>query len=269
MTLGSIKSSGSVSQARTSEVLEVSRAPMSSAVSTLHETQAPFGAHAAPTNTSPKPRDRGGLLAWLDHKLSSPRREAFAWPQGELSDAQWQNLVRFSKRNRRPLEEGATIEVLSPPNEPVVGSPSGIQTVGKNGVYENRLLALSRIDERPREVLTIRVIADATRASATETPILVKGNADSVDFDVARTELVRFLGGVIDVDVVEINHTHPSYEVRITDGNSAYRRSNELREGDVAQAKALARSMPAGSIVRLRAIVPNGHFYQMDFPTGR
>ncbi len=209
------------------------------------------------------------FFSWLFGSL--PSKADYVWPNGELSDAQWRELVRFSRRVKKMPGRGASIEIR--PRDffqdgDLISSPIGVQTVRMNGAYENLLLDKSGINSKPREVLNFRL--HLSNGKILETPIFVEGNARAVNFEEGAYHLFNFLRGrVTGIEAVEVVHTHPSMEVRVIDGTVQRVRSNELSAGDLQTAKAFASRFPAGMRVILRAVTPNGYGYEMRLPTGR
>jgi len=201
----------------------------------------------------------GGLLI-EDIKFEGPT----------LSKVQLQALVKFSKNANKPLKKGDMVRIISYSelNE-TVNTSIGIQHTAENGLFEQRLLAESGVDTKPREVLTFRIFyKDGT---SIETPILIKGDINSVNFDEGESQLLNFLrGSSSEIHVVEIAHTHPTYSVLIKsqDGSSKLR-SNEISEGDMQTTLNFARKFPPGIGIAIKAILPNGFHYVTAIKSGR
>lgn len=206
------------------------------------------------------------LTAW-----KGPSKDDYTWGNGELSDAQWRNLVKFAKRVKKMPSPGASIDVRPQSHfddSPSLHTPIGVQKIRRNGAYENAVLARSGIDTHPKEVLNFRLHLYDGRIL--ETPIWVTGNARTVDFSEGEFELFQHVGGDMGaVKAVEVTHSHPSYEVVIADDGGRRTRSNEISAEDMQMMREFAQRIPSGKKVIIRAVVPNGYTYEMSLRTGR
>ncbi len=187
-----------------------------------------------------------------------------------LSKVQFKALAKFSSNAGKPLVKGDKVRVISIAElKSEVNTSVGTQILKKNGAFEQRLLAESNIDEKPREVLSFRIFY--RNGAVVEAPILVKGDLNSVNFDKGQDQLFEFLNGNSSgIDIVEIAHTHPTYAVHITsqDGSSKVR-ANELSEGDMMATLDFAQRFPRGIAISIKAILPNGFHYISGVNSGR
>ncbi len=194
------------------------------------------------------------------------------WPAETLSQVQFKNLIKFCKKMDRPLQKNSIINLLKYEElPPVVESDVGFQRVVRNTAFENQLIKESNINEKPREVLTFRLHLE--NGQIIETPIKKTGNVNDVDFSSARYELFELLrGSATGIAAIEVAHTHPTYVTRVVDpvtgkGNI---RTNVVSVGDVQTiGSELAMTLPRGKRVIIKAIVPNGFYYQLELATGR
>lgn len=187
-----------------------------------------------------------------------------------FSTAQFKALARFSTSANKPLQKGDKIRAVRLEElKHEVSTEIGIQRLNPNGAFEENLLNDSNIDVSPKEVLTFRLMKlDGTMVGTT---IKITGDINSVNFDKGVDQLYQFLrGNVSEIAGIEVAHTHPTYSVNIQskDGRSKFR-SNEVSAGDYVAATTLARRMPRGMVVIVKAILPNGFNYQVDIPGGR
>ena len=223
------------------------------------------------------PAAEGGFLASAKavfakffRRLRGPMQDDYLWPQGTLSEAQWRNLIAFSKRVKKVPAPGASISVRPRSffgDGETLETGLGEQLVRRNGRYEAELLKESRVDTAPREVLRVRL--HLSDGAILDTPVVVYGNARWVDFDKADSQLQDFLQGRVGgIEAIEFVHTHPWYELGVSVGTGGRTRHGELSEGDVLQAIAFAKRVARGRRVIMRAVTPNGYSYEMAFRTG-
>lgn len=188
----------------------------------------------------------------------------YTWENGTLSEAQVGNLLKFTKKAGRKLEKGDSVliwkhEMLRKGQS--VSNQSFPQYVHINTDFERQLIEESLIDSNPREVLQIRLhYQDGSIVPMKK----FYGNAHSVDFDKAVNELKDATGGNLrGIFQIEISHTHPAYAVTVTDSQGRqFSRPNQLSDGDLDAATDFMRELPSGMQVSLKAILPNGFFYQ-------
>jgi hypothetical protein len=213
---------------------------------------------------------RGRAFLRALNPFAAPDMGQYQWPNGRLSDAQWRDLVRFSRDVGQMPKPGASIEILSlevPPGG-VLFTDLGPQRVQPNGPYESALLRESAIDTDPREVAHVRLQLES--GEVIDTPVRTKGSARELDFDALRDGLYAYVrGSLAGVVAVEITHTHPYHPVRIVDGETRRVRVPELSAGDLETVSAFARSIPHGKSVVIRAASPAGVTFEMSVPTGR
>lgn len=124
-----------------------------------------------------------------------------------LSKVQFQALARFISRAGRSLQKGDSIRIVSQSELlKEVRTSVGHQVIQRNGSFENRLIKESSIDEKPKEVLTFRLHYEDGKIE--ETPILIRGDLNSVNFSQGELELFNYLGGNFSgIRTVEIAHT--------------------------------------------------------------
>ena len=232
------------------------------------------GTHSTPEPSSQSQPNKRFLSRLLNIVRPAPsvKKLDMIWENGEpLSDAQFDNLVRFNRRAKRtPITPGARIHIWSK-NElgEVVGEQPYMMKVGSNGSFEEELLSQSRVDTKPREMLGI-LIHDVN-GTVYDTNIRIEGGSRSVDFSKAQYALHSLLrGSAGDISTIEIVHTHPWYALTVTQPDGERRaRPNELSREDFYQAIEFSMRFPPGKTVLMRAAVPNGFNCYIEVPTGR
>ena len=200
--------------------------------------------------------------------FKGPEPQSFEWLGQVLSTAQIKNLAKFAKKAGKPLQKNSKIRVIQIEEmKEVVESNVGPQTVHRNGAFEQQIIEKSLIDSKPQEVLKIRL--HLYDARIVETPIMVTGNARYVDFSKAEFELYSFLKGQMgSVEKIEFAHSHPSYVVSVQSEQGSSFRANEISTGDVRALVDFSSRVPHGKSIIIKAIVPNGFYYQMIIPSG-
>jgi hypothetical protein len=133
-----------------------------------------------------------------------------------------------------------------------------------NGEYENGLLAKSRPNGRAFEVAHARLF-DRNGRMIKSAPFVLKGNANEIGIN-DMIQLTNALVPYGNAYLLEITHTHPSYEFSGSNEKNGmietHARTSPLSGWDY---DALFKIGYSGILVRMRAVVPNGYTYQDTF----
>ncbi len=194
-------------------------------------------------------------------------QDDFHWVGKKLSQAQLTQLAKFSRNAGRKIQQGDQIIIWEPSMVKigeVIEGQSIPQVIKENGVFERKLLADSRIDTRPREVLQIRLhYADGSTKELKR----FYGNAESVSFSSAEDNLREVTAeNLTGIDEIEISHTHPTYALTfVGEDGRRFSRANEISQGDYSAVAQLLPRLPGGKRLTIKAITPNGFFYESSF----
>lgn len=203
------------------------------------------------------------LKVVIDALKPSPSARDFSFDGAKLSSPQLRALARFASKTGSPLQKGDHIRIARFEDMESKVHASGIkQYVFQNEVFETGLIEKSLIDSTPRRVLTFRLHYRDGRVAPT--PILIRGDLQSVDFSDGFHELRQHLRGKTnDLEAIEIVHTQPTYSVLITSASgSAKLLANEISSADVHEAQEFSLGLPPATGVILTNIFPNGFNYK-------
>lgn len=130
---------------------------------------------------------------------------------------------------------------------------------GKNGAFENHLLAESNVHHRPREVAISRLALSSGQYFTPDLRLLQRSeDMDRIGVDVTSPKLLLDQWSGEQALFVDSAHTHPVYEIESEDLDRFF--PFDLNATDISAADTLAIFLP-GHIVLERAILPNGYWF--------
>lgn len=139
------------------------------------------------------------------------------------------------------------------------------QNVQLNTVEDMELLTKSFLTIFPHEVMQVRVMGSSKqifKGKIRHGKLFSVGNIESIKRDIHATLGLLRRSGELPL-VIEIAHTHPSYETFFTDGESSSYLINALSESDQNVGRTLSEFLDASVVVR--AISPSGVNYSRNF----
>lgn len=198
--------------------------------------------------------------------ISGQKTGDYKWATRPISDVQITKLEEFASLSNIPLKKGDTLHVLTYEDFGANNSVDNIfkQNIRENGLYENKLVKLSAVDQDPkvtfqvRAVLSNKVIFEYNIYQAEKLPVSL--DKATTEFLVAMKDLPTAYG--VEVKAVEINIVHPYYTVGVQSGKSVHVKSDAINEYEFEDAIELLKVLPKGVEVIVKAIVPNGFYYE-------
>lgn len=198
--------------------------------------------------------------------LQGQKAAKYKWINRSLSDVQIDKISESLKLSGVELKEGSTIHVLTL-NDLAKDAPiKGIfpQMVKANTAYENKLLALSSINEDPkatfqfRAIMSNKEIFDYNIYQGTKLPTSVMNGM--AEFLNASSKLPFAYG--VELKKVELSIVHPYFQVGVNVDKQPTARLDLINAIEYEEAIELLKALPPGVEVILKAITPNGFYYE-------
>lgn len=200
--------------------------------------------------------------------LSGEKSKNYKWINRTIPDVQIVKLTESLKESGIELKAGSTIHVLT--KDDLGGEPiNGIfkQVVRENAAYENRLLTLSSINQDPKVTFQLRAfmsnkeIFDYNVYQAGKLPASIAGGAQ--EFLNSVPKLPSAYG--VELKKVEISIVHPYYQVGVNVDGVGQARLDLINAVEYEEAIELLKALPKGVAVVVKAITPNGFYYETVF----
>jgi hypothetical protein len=201
------------------------------------------------------------FFSFIKRLIFNPKKKEIIWEGEPLSNAQYKKALKLYKRK---IKVGCRISVLHS-DFALTRTPMYInkvlQNISLNTRYEKQLLEMSKIDKKPREVLSFKV--HLIDGEIIPIPSVIIGDYHRVDFSSGISIFKSAIEGtkLKKIKEVEITHTHPIYEVCIDETSTIY----PLSEADIKSTLKFAKTLPKNISVVIKAVVPNGYFYWVRF----
>lgn len=197
--------------------------------------------------------------------LSGQKAQQYKWVNRSLSDVQIEKIQESLKGQGIELKAGSTIHVLTI-NDLGKGPINGIfpQVLKENTAYENKLLALSSVNQEPkatfqfRAVMSNKEIFDYNIYQGTKLPTSVLNGA--AEFLNASSKLPFAYG--VELKKVEISIVHPYFQVGVNVDGKPTAHLDLINAVEYEEAIEVLKSLPRGVEVILKAITPNGFYYE-------
>lgn len=200
--------------------------------------------------------------------IPEAKTSKYNWVTRPISDVQIDKLAEKLKALGSELKEGSTLHVLSIDDLGENNTLPGIfkQTVRANTTYENKLVMLSSVNTDPKATFQIRAILsnkeifDYNLYQGTKLPVSIS-NA-SVEFVNSLSKLPTAYG--VELKKVEISIVHPYYQVGINGHLKGQGQLNLdlINAIEYEEAIELLKVLPKGVEVILKAITPNGFYFE-------
>lgn len=197
--------------------------------------------------------------------LTGQKAQQYQWVNRSLSDVQITKIEESLKAEGIELKSGSIIHVLKINDlgkEPINGIFP--QVIKENTTYENKLLALSTVDQDPKVTFQFRAfmsnkeIFDYNTYQGTKLPTSVTNGA--AEFLNASSKLPSAYG--VELKKVEISIVHPYYQVGVNVEGKPTAHLDLINAIEYEEAIAVLKALPRGIEVVLKAITPNGFYYE-------
>lgn len=131
--------------------------------------------------------------------------------------------------------------------------------------FEKEMLALSAVDQSPREVLRLYFIGKNQESLISKPMMGAEGSVEMPSFSTFRELLRQAAQQLSSVEGVVITHTHPVYNIVM---NGTHVQMTPLSAADLHVAAQLSQALGKTPLT-IRAVVPNGFAFERRFVGGK